>query len=43
MLEKYKLTDPALFLLADTVRAADISGLNINAPKADGLRAIGSK
>jgi hypothetical protein len=40
MLEKYALTDPALFLLADIVRAADIRGLSVPPPEADGLRAV---
>ena len=40
MLEKYKLSDPALFLLAGIVRAADLSGQNLNVSEADGLRAI---
>jgi hypothetical protein len=40
MLEKYKLTDPALLRLADIVRVADIRGLTLEVPEAAGLRAI---
>src|SRR5262245_15391669 len=40
MLDKYGLSDPALAKLADIVRAADIRGLAIDAPEADGVRAI---
>lgn len=41
MVEKYDLgKDPALSLLADIMRAADIRGHAIHPPEADGVRAI---